>query len=406
MRILQLNKYFWPKGGADRYLLELADLLRQKGHEVIPFAMAHPNNLPTPYAKYFVSNIETAEARGGLEGLKVLERMMFGREAVKKMRRLIAEQRPDVAHVHNIYTQIPPTVLDVLHEAKIPTVMTVHDYHMITPNYMMWAHGRVEDLSQKSLLSLTLSKFHKDSVAASFAQALAFKFHRFRRSYHWGVDRFLFSSDYVLNEHVARGFDRTKCSLLHLYTDALAEPPRYDDDGYILYYGRLTEEKGVHVLLKAMEGMPGVPCKIVGTGPEEIHLHIMGDRMPNVTFEGYQGGRTLWDLVRGARAVVVPSVWPEVFGMVAIEAMACGKPVIASNIGALPEIVVDRMTGMLFPPADVQALRQAIARVAEDPVYATQLGRAGRTRCDQYFGAEKHYQDLLRIYDEVRNVTG
>ncbi len=401
MRILQINKYYWPKGGAERYVLDLSDLLRAHGHEVIPFAMQDDRNHPTAFSKYFVRKVETERVHGGISGLNVLGRAMYSFEAARQLRELIRHKRPDVAHVHNIYTQISPSILDVLKSEKIPIVMTVHDYHLITPNYMMWANGRVEDLSHKSLLSLTLSKFHKDSMLASFVQALTFKLHRLRRSYTSTVDRFIFSSQYVLNEHVDHGLDRKQCTMIPHYTDALTHTPRFDDDGYILYYGRLVEEKGVEVLMKAMHTMPGVPCKIVGTGPEEAYLHIAGDRMPNVRFEGYQGGESLWKLVRGARAVVVPSLWPEVFGMVAIEAMAMGKPVIASHTGALPEVIVDRVTGFLVPPADVQALREAISRLAQDPVLATKFGRAGRTRAEQRYGAERHYAELMKVYEEV-----
>jgi len=220
-----------------------------------------------------------------------------------------------------------------------------------------------------------VDKFHKDSYAASFAQALAFKLHKMRRSYESTVDKFIFSSDFVLREYLDHGFDRKKTKVIPLYTDALQNPPRFDDDGYILYYGRLVEEKGVQVLLKALEGMPGVPCKIVGTGPEEDHLHIEGDRMPHVRFEGYQAGETLWNLVCGARAVVVPSLWPEVFGMVAIEAMAMGKPVVAtpvvtSGIDASPGeniVIADgpaEFAGKVIELLDNRALRERIGAAA------------------------------------------
>ncbi|MEK9130527.1 MAG: glycosyltransferase [Patescibacteria group bacterium] len=401
MKILQLNKYYWPKGGADRYMLELSDLLTAHGHEVIPFAMTSDKNLPSIYAKYFVSPVETGQVVGGRQGWRTFWRMLYSFEAARKLRQLIQATKPDIAHVHNIYTQISPSVLDVLKAEKIPIVHTIHDYDLIAPNYMLWHNGQVENLADRALMSLALSKFHKNSVSASFAQALTFKLHTWRGSYQRTVDRFLTSSDAVLHKHLERGFKRQQFSVVPLFTDALKQAPRYDDDGYILYYGRLVPEKGVDVLLKAMQEMPGVPCKIVGTGPEEIQLHIVGDRLPNVTFEGYQSGQALWDLVRGARAVVVPSLWPEVFGLVAVEAMAFGKPVIASRIGALPEIVGDAQTGFLCEPGDVNGLRRAIMRLAEDPVLATSLGRAGRLRAEQKYTAEVHYQKIMGVYNEV-----
>lgn len=401
MKILQINKYLWAKGGADRYVLELSDLLTARGHEVIPFAMQDERNRPSVYSKYFVSPVDTEHVQLNRTGAKTFSRGFLSREAAQKMRALIRATHPDVAHVHNIYAQISPSVLDVLHQEKIPIVMTVHDYHLIMPNYMYWANGKMQDFSHRSLAWLTMTKFHKDSYAASFAQALAFKFHRWRHSYDYAVKQFIFPSQFVRDEYVRHGLSKDRSVIVPLFTDLLKYPPQYQDKGYILYFGRLVEEKGVHVLLKAMEGMPGVPCKIVGTGPEEAYLHIQGDRMPNVTFEGYQSGQTLWDLVAGARAVIVPSLFPETFGLVAIEAMALGKPVVASQIGALPELVVDRHTGFLIPPRDVHALREAIMRLAEDPVLATQFGRAGRARAERDYGVEKHYKNILGVYEKA-----
>lgn len=401
MKILQLNKYYWPKGGADRYMIELSALLESHGHAVVPFAMAHPNNLPTPYGRYFVSPVTTEQFSSPKSSLRTFLRSLYSFEAKRHLGQLVRRERPQISHVHNIYTQISPSVLDLLYVKKIPTVMTVHDYHLIMPNYMMWAHGRICDLSTRGLVSLTLSRFHKHSRLMSFAQALAYKFHRSRKSYELAVKTFIAPSAFMRDQLIAHGFDPKKVVHVPHFVETADKVPEYQDKGYILFIGRLTEEKGVEVLLRAMEQLPHVPCKIVGTGPEEAQLHLLGDRMAHVSFEGYQSGEALWQFIRGARAVVVPSVWNEVFGLVALEAMAFGKPVIASNIGALPEVVIDRLTGFLVPAGDIHALREAVARVAEDPVLATQMGRAGRALIEREFNAEKHYLRLMEIYRDA-----
>ncbi len=401
MNILQLNKYYWPKGGADRYMLEVSKLLEERGHHVIPFAMHDPQNLPSVYGRYFVSSVTTDHVPGPRAALKTFGRLLYSFEAKRNLAQLLKKTRPDIAHVHNIYTQISPSVLDLLYVKKIPVVMTVHDYHLIMPNYMMWAHGRTADFSKKSLLSLTLSRFHKNSYAASFAQALAYKFHRSRKSYELAVKKFIAPSLFMRDQLISHGFNERQVVHIPHFVDTGDKVPQYHDKGYILYVGRLTEEKGIDVLLRAMQGLPDVPCKIVGTGPEEASLHILGDKMPNVTFEGYQSGRALSEFIAGARAVVVPSIWNEVFGLVVLEAMAFGKPVIASDIGALPEVVIDRHTGFLVPPADVQALREAIARLAEDPILATQMGRAGRLLVEQKYNPDQHYLRLMEVYRDA-----
>lgn len=401
MRILQLNKFYWPKGGADRYMLELSALLESRGHEVVPFAMAHSENLPTPLSRYFVSPVMTERPAGPADSLKTFRRMIYSREAKRNLKELLRRQAIDLAHVHNIYTQISPSVLDLLYVKKIPVVMTVHDYHLIMPNYMMWAKHRIADLSHRGLFRLTFSRFHKDSYLASFAQALSFSFHRSRRSYESVVRRFIAPSKFMREQLISHGFRSDRVVYLPHFININHVTPEYHDKGYVLYFGRLTEEKGIEVLLRALQRMPDVPCKIVGTGPEEAALHLVGDRLPNVTFEGYQSGEALHRLIAGARVVAIPSIWNEVFCLSALEAMAFGKPVIGSDIGALPEVIRDRQTGLLVPPADVSAWCEAIERLMSDTLLATSLGRAGRAFVEKEHNPERHYLHVMEIYQEA-----
>jgi glycosyltransferase involved in cell wall biosynthesis len=405
MKIVLANKFYFMKGGADRYVLELEELLRRHGHTPIPFAMAHPSNRPSPYAGYFVSQVETERPRFGFEGARTLGRMLYSREAKRKLDLLVQNERPDIAHVNNLYFQLSPTPLLTLHERGIPTVMTVHDYHMISPQYMMWSHGRVEDWSGKGLVRASLSRFHKASLAASFAAYLAYSFHR-RAGYYRLVDRYIAPTYFVKRMLVRGGFEEGRIHVLPFGIAADAIVPRYEDDGYVLFAGRLVEEKGVWTVLRAARELPNVKFKIAGCGPEEAALHEVGDRMKNVEFVGFQTGDALANLYRGARCVIVPSLWYEVFGLVALEAMAAGKPVIASNIGGLPEVVEDRQTGLLVAPGSVAQLAEAIDRLAHDATLARQLGQNGRKRALHEFNLEKHYQGLIHIYNEARREHG
>ncbi len=405
MKILMANKYYFLKGGADRYALELEALLARHGHATIPFAMQHPANQPSAFSDFFVSHVETQRVRFGRSGLKTLGRMLYSREARTKIDALIAREHPDVAHVHNIYYQISPSILLSLHERGVPTVMTVHDYHLVSPQYMRWSHGRVEDWGRAGLWRASLSRFHKGSVAASFAAALTFNLHR-RMGLYRLVDRYIAPSQFMRRMLVRGGFEEAKIRVLPFGIDASAVVPRYTDDGYVLFAGRLVEEKGIWTLMRAARELPQVKFKIVGTGPEEQTLHEAGDRLRNVEFLGFQSGEALWKLYRGARAVVVPSLWEEVFGLVALESMAAGKPVIASNIGGLPEIVADRETGFLVTPGSASSLAEAIDRLANDAPLAQGLGQAARERVIAQFGLEKHYRGLMQIYEEARQDHG
>ncbi len=401
MNIIQANKYYYERGGADIYALALSRLLERHGHVVVPFAMEQTKNKKTPWDRFFPSYVQTEVPGFSIKGLKTFGRMLYSQEAKRKMARLIEEARPDVCHVHNIYTQLSPSVLSALKRKNVPTVMTVHDYHLIAPNYMLWSHGKIEDWGRAGLIRATLSKFHKDSLAASFAQALTFKLHRWFKLYEHGVQYFITPSEFVRGKMIEGGFNEDRVITVPHFFDVKDKEVTNQDDGYFLYFGRLVPEKGVDVLIRAMEKLPDVKCKIVGSGPDKERLKEWARGMDNVEFAGWKREDQLWDLVRRARAVVVPSVWNEVFGLVAIEAMAFQKAVIASDIGGLPEVVEDGVTGRLFPPGDVQALRAIISDFVAHPKIASEYGYAGRKKVESEYDPEKHYARIMEVYDQA-----
>jgi glycosyltransferase involved in cell wall biosynthesis len=401
MKVVLANKYYFLKRGAERYLLDLEQMLRHHGHEVIPFAMRHPANLPTPYAKYFLSQVETKKTSFDWQGLRTLGRMFFSFEAQEKISSLVRRFQPDLVHVNNIYYQISPSIFLTLRELGLPTVMTVHDYHMISPEYTRWSHHRVEDLSRLGIIPAAFSRFHKNSFFASLAAAATFRLHERMGLYHL-VDRYIAPSEFVKNELIKKGFPPAKLRVLPFGLDARGITPAIGwDEGYVLYVGQLAEEKGVWMLLRAAKNLPQIKFKLVGCGGEEERMKRAAAALNNVEFVGFVSGEALWSLYRRARCLVVPSLWQEVFGLVALEAMAAGKPVIASNIGGLPEIVVDRVTGLLVQPGSLPELSEAIQRLSTDHKMAREMGLAGRERALRDFTNEKHYEGLMKIYAEA-----
>jgi len=403
MNIIEANKHYYQRSGADRYIFGLTDLLESHGHNVIPFAMQHRENRSTPWSKYFPPYVQTRQPKLSLDGLKTFKRMIYSREAKCNMAALIRDARPDLAHIHNIYTQLSPSILDALSAAKVPTVMTVHDYHLVAPNYSLWAHGKIEDWSQPGLVRSTLSKFHKNSYAASFAQSLMFKLHRQWKIYQKNIDHFIPPSEFVRQRMIESGFEADKITTIPHFIDLSGVEPKKeeDDEGYVLFVGRFVEEKGAEVLIRAMSELPDVPCKLLGAGPDEGRLRDWAAGHGNIEFLGWQKGGVPWDLYRKARVVVVPSIWYEVFGLVALEAMAVGTPVIASEIGGLTEVVDDGQTGRLVPPGDVQALKMAIEDMMDNKKHALELGRAGRTKVETEYSPELHYEQIIKVFQSV-----
>ena len=401
MRIIQANKFYYLKGGAERYMLELSDWLRAQGHEVVPFAMRHPDNSETPYAEFFPSFVQTERVRLNAAGLRTVARMVYSTEARRKMGQLVDATHPDIAHVHNVYTQLSPSILDALAERRVPTVMTVHDHHLISPQYNIWAEGCGPDYTRVGIVRGTLSKFHKNSYAASFAQVAAFKLHYNRGSYRNRVDLFLTPSDYMRRKLIGGGFPEEKIRAIHYGVDPEKIRARFDHDGYVLSYGRLSEEKGVETVIRAAKQLPDIRFKIVGTGPEEAKLHALAHGSDNIEFVGFRSGEALWDLLRGSLCVLIPSRVHENFPLTALEAISAGKPVIGSNVGGMPEVVEDHVTGLLVAPNDLHGWVEAIMRLAYDEDLRLKLARAARLSAETTFHIKHHYAGVMKAYEDA-----
>ncbi len=401
MRIIQANKFYFLRGGAERYMLDLSAWLESQGHEILPFAMEHPQNLPAATSGFFPSFVATERVRLNLAGLKTFRRMFFSSEARRKMGQLVDAKRPDVAHVHNIYTQLSPSILDALKSRRVPVVMTVHDHHLVSPQYNVWAAGCGVDHSGDGIIAGTVSKFHKNSHAASFAQILAFKFHYNRGSYRNAVDIFLCPSDYIRRKLVAAGFPEAKLRTNHYGADPSAVVPTYGHKGYFLYVGRLSEEKGVETVIQIARQLPDVAFKIVGTGPDEARLHALAHGATNIEFVGFRSGELLSALYAGAMAALAPSRVHEIFPLITLEAMVHGKPVIGSNVGGMPEVVEDRVTGLLAPPNDLHAWVEATMRLAYDEDFRLNLARNARLAVETTFHIKNHHARVLKAYEDA-----
>lgn len=401
MTIIQANKFYALKGGAERYMLELSAWLASQGHEVIPFAMQHPDNLESAYSEDFVSFVQTARVRKNWQGLRTVGRMMYSLEARRKFATVIARERPTLAHIHNVYTQLSPSILHTLKDQHVPVVMTVHDHHLISPQYNIWAQGCGQDYRNVGVVRGAFARYHKGSMLASFVQTMAYKFHRWLRIYETNVDLFICPSQYMKRQLLAGGFPAQKIRVNPYGIDPQSIESRYDHDGYFLFVGRLSEEKGIETIVRAAKLIPDVPFKIVGRGPEMERLHRLADGVENVEFVGFRMGDELVQLYRGARAVLLPSRVQENFPLALLEAMAAGKPVIASDVGGVSEIVEDRVNGLLVKPIDLQGWVEAIMRLAYDEDLRLVMARAARDTIEKRFHIDDHYRRLMTIYEEV-----
>ncbi len=404
MKIVQVNKFYYPRGGADIYALALSDLLRAAGHEVIPFAMHHPENLATPYARYFVSYVDLKKHEGWWSDLKKFWRIVYSFEARRKFARLLRDEKPDVVHVHNVYHQLSPSILDAARAARVPVVMTVHDYKLFNPNYSMFGHGGVICEHGRDGRFWEIVRYNcMGSRAASFTVACEAYLHRWRRTYERAVRRFVSPSMFLINLAALYGWKHSQFVHLPSFVRPI-RPPRAGGKECILYFGRLSREKGLSYLLEAAKMARTVPLVIAGRGPEEAALRSQAGALGlrNVTFVGFKEGAELWRLVQGARAVVAPTMSYENYPLSVIEAQSLGKIVIATRRGGLPEMVHDGENGFLVNPGDSLELAKTMERVWQMP--ADERGAmegAARARVLRENDPTDHVRRIVALYKSV-----
>lgn len=403
MRVVMANKFHFLKGGAERYVFELARLLERNGDMVAPFAMRSKKNLPSPHERFFVSEVGTERLRFDREGLRTAGRMLWSFEAGRKFAALASEFSPDLLHVHNIYHQISPSILEVAERRGLPAVMTVHDYHLISPNYGMFDRGRIVEPSVRHPYWDTLRRrFIGGSLVKSALSAFEGWFHHVLDAYGW-VSTFIAPSQFVRDKLLAYGIPQGKVEVVPHFIDLDGRTPHYESEARVVCIGRLSEEKGFDVLLRAMKRVRRLKCAIIGDGPEKARLHALAEELglDNVEFLGSCYGEDLDREIARAKAVVIPSQSYETFGLTALEAYAWGKPVVASRIGGLPEVVREGETGLLFDPKEPDDLAEKLERLAVEFAHADAMGRAGRRLAETEYSPGLHLGRVYKVYGDA-----
>ena len=404
MKILLVNKFFFPKGGAETVFFQEREFLRRSGHDVVDFSMRHPANIPSPYKDYFIPQIDYRNLDPRLfpkilQRIRIAGSFIHNHRAAGNLARLIEKERPQVAHLHNVYHQLTPSIIHVLHRFGIKIVLTLHDYKIVCPNYLMLTNGHIcRRCEGWKFWNAFLRRCENGSLSGSLLLAAEAMWHRVAGSY-GKVDVFLAPSQFMVDTVRRYRPDVKRIRRLANGIDPQYYQASEIDEGYALYFGRISQEKGIGTFLDAHEraNIP-IPAKVVGTGDLEDELQ---HRFPWADFVGFKQGEELRELVRRASFIVVPSEWYENCSMTVLEAMALGKPVIGSRIGGIPEQVEDGHNGFLFTPGDVSDLAEKLTLLARDSALRRTMGRAGRQKLEREYSLEHHCKQLLALYHSL-----
>lgn len=377
MRVLLVNKFHYRKGGSETYYFAVADALRELGHEVHFFAMEDEKNLPCEDSDLFVPNRDYNGPSSPLAKVSAALSIVYSRESRRRFQELCERVRPDVVHMNLVHRQITLSILDApyLREHHVPVVWTAHDYIGVCPSYtMLDGAGNVCDVCLGGRFSNCLKrKCVKGSTAKSGMAAAEGEFLKLTHAYR-KIDRIICPSRFLMEKMVEGGFPRKQLVWMpNFITGETAKAieeiaPSVDGVPYFLYFGRLSDEKGVDVLIEAFSRAfsnlsDGWRLKIAGTGPAEEQLRTLAEKSPAshaIDFLGFKSGDELRSLVKGARWSVVPSTWCENMPYSVVESLAAGTPVIGSAMGGIPELVRDGETGFTFAAGDVEGLSGAL----------------------------------------------
>lgn len=384
VKILLAHNYYQQAGGEDRVFESESCLLEKEGHQVI---------------RYTVHNNQIAN----LGSLKLAEITLWNKVVYKELKEIFRKERPQIAHFHNTFPLISPSAYYAAKNHGIPIVQTLHNYRLLCPNAQFFRNGKVcEDCLGKSVAWPGLiHACYRGSRIASGGVVAFLTVHRALHTWIKKVDTYIALTQFARNKFVEGGFPYKKIAVKPNFVYPDPGIGR-GDGGFVLYVGRLTQEKGISTLLKAWEILgERVPLKIVGTGPLADDVSVSVKTNPGITWLGTKSISEVYDLMGQAKFLIFPSEWYETFGLVIAEAFAKGTPVIAANIGAAAEIVQHGKTGLHFNSGDINALVQQVAWLFSHEIQLGQMRKNARAEYEQSYSIFRNYQILMQLYETL-----
>jgi glycosyltransferase involved in cell wall biosynthesis len=384
--VLVIHNRYQQAGGEDAVVRAETALLRQHGHRVTEY----------------VRENSAIEEFGWLRKASLLLSATWSQSVYAELRRLIRDERPDVAHCHNLVPLISPAAYFACKAEGVPVVQALHNFRLCCPAGTLFRDGSPCEDCDGRLGRAVARGCYRNSRAQTAAVALMLSTHRAIGTWDDAVDAYSAPSLFCMERMQAGGIPQHKICLRPNFL--LRDPgARTASDGYVVFAGRLCAEKGVRQMLGAWRRLPKVPLVVVGDGPlrGEMHGYAEQHDMGNVRFAGALSAAKTLAHLKGAQFLFYPSVGYETFGLTLLEAAACGVAAVAARTGAIPELVDEGKTGLLFDPHDADDLVEKVEWAWAHPVAMNQMGAVARRRYLQHYTADKGYDALMKIYDAV-----
>lgn len=378
LRVLMVHSAYQQRGGEDSVVDAEIDLLRGAGHEVV---------------LYRRDNAEV-ERMGRLQ---LAAETVWSRRTGAEIDAEIARFAPDVIHVHNTMPLVSPSVYWAAARRRVPVVQTLHNFRLMCPQGMLLREQAVcEDCVGRLPWRAVVHRCYRGSAAGSAVLASTVSLHRLIGTYRDKVTLYIALNRFCRDKFVEGGLPADSIRIKPNFLDMAAPEAAPVRDGG-LFVGRLSVEKGVHVLAQALAADASLRVGVVGTGElDEATRAAFGARLL-----GFKPLPEILGLMQRAAYLVLPSIWYENFPRTIVEAYACGLPVIASRLGALPEIVEDGETGLLFDPGSAEDLQRKLAWAQQHPDEMARMGERARRLYEALYTPAVNHQTLVGIYEEA-----
>lgn len=388
MKILMVNKFLYPNGGSETYMFKLGEYLTSCGHEVQYFGMEHKDRCVGNNANQYTSTMDFHTA-GAVDKIKYSLKTIYSKEAREKLNIVLDDFQPDVVHLNNFNFQLTPSIIYAVEDydkrtgKKTKLVYTAHDYQLICPNHMMYTNDEIcEKCIGGNFSSCTKNRCIHGSTLKSLLGTLEAKLYNSQNTYD-RIDTIICCSEFMKTKLDTNPLFKNKTVTLHNFIDSVDKKTTPKKD-YILYFGRFAKEKGIDTLIRA----ENIKFICAGSGPMENEVNAA----PNLENVGFKTGEELEQLIREAKCTVYPSIWYENCPFSVMESIMYGTPVVASNIGGIPELIDDGKTGYLFEPGNSRELINAIHKIDNDSMSSHCLNKNFDT-------VETYCEKLTAIYN-------
>lgn len=399
MKILLVNKFHYLKGGSERYYFELANLLSEQGHEVAFFSTLSNKNIKTKKIEYIVKSVDTSSNVKS----KFID-IIYSKKNRSEIKKAISEFKPDIIHLNNFHRQLSSSIIFEAKKHNIPLIYTAHDFVTVCPASAMLRNDKICELCKNDkYFNCIKKKCIKKSALKSIAAFFEIKFYKLFNVYNM-IDVIISPSKFVKNKLLEFGIKTNKIEVVpNFVSDSFSKNlPKIKSEKDFFYYGRLSKEKGIVNLIEAfIKSNVEEKLYIAGSGPEEDNIKKMiysKSLKEKIVLLGFLTQEEIKKYINNVKAVIVPSIWYENCPYTILETLSLGKPVLASNIGGIPELIVQEHNGLLYDYNNINKLKDAIILTSKDKNLRETISVNNINDFNNKYSSDIYYKKIIEIY--------